>query len=531
MVVKSLFVEFIKSKMRTLLLIPVILFVSVFVATCGPEIDKSMTYLQWDFGPEYVINYTYIYIGASINFDYGKLYALKLPEGAEKPSAHDITNKGGHANLIDNEIGVIFFAGNEAHTVYDIYIVAVSEYDYIGPVKKTVTTWEAIEEDEYEPDDYYQDASLIEAGETQERTIYPMADIDWMEFHPIYGEDYSITIDSPDEGMGLYLFDPFKNDPIAIGWPGNPVFFKAIRSTYYLAVINIYNFVGKYKLHIDIESIFPSTHIPELCEALDIEEYDVYSSGYAFWFTDTEKYHYDGSSARSGNIAHNQSSSMSFTFTGVGLSFYWKVSSESLYDKLIVKVNGVEKYNISGEVDWTRVIIDDLEYGEHTVTWVYEKDGSVSSGEDCGWVDKVEVYESPPSFPELSEALDIVGYDFHSVGSGPWNVCTEEYHYGGSSARSGNIAHNQSSSMSFTFTGVGLSFYWKVSSESLYDKLIVKVNGVEKYNISGEVDWTRVIIDDLEYGEHTVTWVYEKDGSVSSGEDCGWVDKVEIISE
>ena len=43
---------------------------------------------------------------------------------------------------------------------------------------------------------------------------------------------------------------------------------------------------------------------------------------------------------------------------------------------------------ISGEVDWQRQTVV-IPAGSHSVKWLYSKDGSLSRGSDCGWVDKV----------------------------------------------------------------------------------------------------------------------------------------------
>ena len=71
------------------------------------------------------------------------------------------------------------------------------------------------------------------------------------------------------------------------------------------------------------------------------------------------------------------------------LSFKWRTSSESNYDKLHFIVDGTEVTNISGERSWatyTRTFTTD---GSHTVEWKYDKDQVVSTGSDCGWIDDV----------------------------------------------------------------------------------------------------------------------------------------------
>ena len=49
-----------------------------------------------------------------------------------------------------------------------------------------------------------------------------------------------------------------------------------------------------------------------------------------------------------------------------------------------------EKAQISGEVDWHQMTYSITGSGSHTLEWRYFKDGAVSGGDDCGWVDKLE---------------------------------------------------------------------------------------------------------------------------------------------
>ena len=108
------------------------------------------------------------------------------------------------------------------------------------------------------------------------------------------------------------------------------------------------------------------------------------------WFIDAATYTSAPGAARSGHISDSGRTSLKTTVQGKGtLTFKWKVSSESNYDKLHFIVDGSEVTNISGERNWadyTRTFTTD---GSHTIEWKYDKDGSVSNGSDCGWIDDV----------------------------------------------------------------------------------------------------------------------------------------------
>ena len=109
-----------------------------------------------------------------------------------------------------------------------------------------------------------------------------------------------------------------------------------------------------------------------------------------------------------------------------------------------------------------------------------------------------------------------------------WEVVGENPYEGRYCARSSQISDYETTalfiSMRVNFDSE-ISFYYKVSSESGYDKLYFLIDGVEQGNWSGEKDWQFVYYT-LPVGNHELRWEYRKDGSVSSGSDCAWIDNV-----
>jgi len=102
------------------------------------------------------------------------------------------------------------------------------------------------------------------------------------------------------------------------------------------------------------------------------------------------------------------------------LSFLWKVDSEEDYDFLHFEVDEELQQRLSGFTGWQRV--EKILYGGlHTISWSYEKDETISSGADAGWLDKIEnlplldsdgdgVPNIVDQFPEdPSEAIDTDG--------------------------------------------------------------------------------------------------------------------------
>ena len=129
-------------------------------------------------------------------------------------------------------------------------------------------------------------------------------------------------------------------------------------------------------------------------------------AGNADW-TITDNTAWDGTySAKSGSIGDNQTSTLKITVETVEngvMSFYRKVSSEATYDFLQFYIDGQMKDEWSGEEDWEEISYN-VTAGTHTYKWVYDKDQSVSNGDDCGWIDYV-------SFPPTSTLNANAGND------------------------------------------------------------------------------------------------------------------------
>ena len=90
------------------------------------------------------------------------------------------------------------------------------------------------------------------------------------------------------------------------------------------------------------------------------------------------------------NTTATLSKTISVTEHGVVL-FDWKVDSENNYDILSYPLTGPENIligeaSISGEKDWATIAHSDLPVGNYLLTIQYEKDGSVDSGTDSGYI-------------------------------------------------------------------------------------------------------------------------------------------------
>ena len=164
-------------------------------------------------------------------------------------------------------------------------------------------------------------------------------------------------------------------------------------------------------------------------------------------------------------------------------------------------------------------VADDAPIGE-TVAFTF----NLTAG---SYTAQLTVYQKVGLLIEDFETGDYSMYPWLLNGS-PW-VITDAVNYNGTySSRSGTIDHNGSSEMYLDINVLAndhVSFYRKVSSESGYDKLKFYIDTDLKGEWSGEQDWGF-----YEYtvtaGNHTLKWVYSKDGSVSNGADAAWVDDI-----
>ena len=130
------------------------------------------------------------------------------------------------------------------------------------------------------------------------------------------------------------------------------------------------------------------------------------------------------------------------------------------------------------------------------------------------------------------ESGDFTFFDWSLEGDANWTIDQSTTpHSGSKSAKSGAIGNNQNSDiiLNLNFATAGnIKFFKKVSSEPSYDKLKFYIDDTEKGVWSGEVDWSEENYA-LTAGEHNLKWEYSKDVSNDNGNDCAWIDDVEII--
>ena len=120
------------------------------------------------------------------------------------------------------------------------------------------------------------------------------------------------------------------------------------------------------------------------------------------------------------------------------------------------------------------------------------------------------------------ETGDFSNMSWQNNSSTPWTIVTTSPYEGMYCAKSGAIGNNSNTRLTLTDTATvsdTISFYYKVSSEENYDKLVFKIDGQTKDEWSGNIGWTRAAYP-VEAGVHTYQWTYSKDFHVATGDDA-----------
>ncbi len=131
---------------------------------------------------------------------------------------------------------------------------------------------------------------------------------------------------------------------------------------------------------------------------------------------------------------------------------------------------------------------------------------------------------------DFENGLDTFGWEMS--GNVDWSLTETNVYEGDYCLVSGNINDNQTSTAEISVDVVSdgeISFFYRVSSEVEYDFLQFYIDGNMMDEWSGSINWTQTAYE-VEEGTHTFKWTFDKDGSLSSGSDCGWIDLIQFPS-
>ena len=148
--------------------------------------------------------------------------------------------------------------------------------------------------------------------------------------------------------------------------------------------------------------------------------------------------------------------------------------------------------------------------------------------QDGAYSETITFTEMAGIFSEDYETGDYSMFSWNVIASNPWNIDAIEVYEGSFSSVSGSIDDEESSTMEIDLDVLSdgdISFMKKVSSESTYDFLQFYIDGQLQDEWSGEIDWSAESYF-VTAGQHTFTWIYDKDFSVNDGDDAAWVDYI-----
>ncbi len=147
---------------------------------------------------------------------------------------------------------------------------------------------------------------------------------------------------------------------------------------------------------------------------------------------------------------------------------------------------------------------------------------------DYGYTQDIPVILVIGILEENFETGDLSAFQWINGGNLPWVISSQNPYEGAYCLKSGAITHNQMSVLQIELNVVAdgeISFARKVDSEAYYDFLEFLIDDVVVANWSGNLNWAIHTIP-VTAGQHTFTWRYRKDGSISSGADAAWIDKI-----
>ncbi|MFP4470587.1 MAG: S8 family serine peptidase [Bacteroidales bacterium] len=128
------------------------------------------------------------------------------------------------------------------------------------------------------------------------------------------------------------------------------------------------------------------------------------------------------------------------------------------------------------------------------------------------------------------ETGDFSQFEWDFAGNADWTIVNTGAWEGTYAAKSGVIGNSQATELQITLEVANddsIAFYRKVSSEADYDFLMFYIDNEKMDEWAGNVDWGRASFP-VSAGEHTFRWRYEKDVYVTGGDDCAWVDYIEL---
>ncbi|MGF1449957.1 MAG: hypothetical protein ACFB20_11130 [Opitutales bacterium] len=231
------------------------------------------------------------------------------------------------------------------------------------------------------------------------------------------------------------------------------------------------------------------------------------------------------SAGQLGPIFQNEEAFFETTVQGpITLDFAWRILSGGGNSRVALEVDGVEVFSRPGNFGWQQRSYNVESFGAVPVRFNFTYDGTSPNGATA----QIDSFQTSPYFGILAEAVDTPTQLWETGGNAGWMLDTSLTFDGVDSARSGDIGNSQRSYMRTTLLETSrVTFRWRVASEANFDFIRVRVDGVLIDELSGFFNWRFVDLGILPAGT-PIEFAYEKDFSVSTGLDAGFVDQVTI---
>ena len=261
------------------------------------------------------------------------------------------------------------------------------------------------------------------------------------------GESFDLgVVINNDGGAGVYSpdFNIFSVDPaLTIGSASNQVSEIPGSSGSYLifpASVDdtveigdelefLLNVEGTFGYSAGLEYMIPVGVAVEGFETGDFSRFP-WETGGAADFTISNSSHNGNFSAVSGDIDDNQTTWLDIDITTAQagqVAFWIYVSTESYWDIVRFYIDDEVQDDWSGQTGWMYQEFD-IDEGEHTLLWEYDKDIMVDGGSDCFWLDDVEFPTAIGNIPEIiltdtaEFSFELANDETDTAQLGLWNI-------------------------------------------------------------------------------------------------------------
>ncbi|NRQ57215.1 S8 family serine peptidase, partial [Brevibacillus sp. HD1.4A] len=233
-----------------------------------------------------------------------------------------------------------------------------------------------------------------------------------------------------------------------------------------------------------------------------------------------------------------------YNFTGTSVSKTLTAGMPDTY-KFIPSESGLHRFTIAGPATLMLSLYTSdggLAFASYSADYLLEME--LTAGR--GYYLEVSSYSTPQAAsytlkvdrPSNAEAVSVLANFDDFVGFAPfeftgnWGTSLGTGYNGSDCIRSAPINHGEKTDMVFNVTVPAgatdgkLSFWYQLNTESA-DKFIVLDNGSIKLSVGGN-QTNKTFEMPLSPGTHTITLRYQKDGSITSGTDCVYVDNIKL---